>query len=130
LGCELRASSFWLETNNRQFQIALRKLYSATLLLARLDTFSCSANCKIPRFARDDFLGKNVISFEEVLRTPAGTAALIKIYFALYLPNLFSCQSSSSLDFSSKSRLSGFGLFSTSRLSNPMFGVKTTFIGP
>jgi hypothetical protein len=33
---------------------------------------------------------------EEVLRTPAGTSALIKIYFALYLPNLFSCQSSSS----------------------------------
>src|ERR1017187_2614866 len=37
-----------------------------------------------------------VIQVEEVLRTPAGTAALIKIYFALYLPNLFSCQSSSS----------------------------------
>jgi hypothetical protein len=36
------------------------KLYSATLLLARLDMFSCSANCKIPRFRRDDNLGKNV----------------------------------------------------------------------
>jgi hypothetical protein len=70
------------------------KFYSATLLLARLDMFTCSANCKIPRFARDDNPGRTVISFEEVLRTPAGTAALIKIYFALYLPNLFSCQSS------------------------------------
>jgi hypothetical protein len=53
------------------------------------------------------------------------------------LPNLFSCQSSSSLDLSSKSRLSGFGLLyrtfdiaSEVSISNPMFGVKTTFIGP
>ena len=72
------------------------KLYSATLLLARLDMFSCSANCKIPRFFQLHHLGKMDHPIEEVLRTPAGTAALIKIYFALYLPNLFSCQSSSS----------------------------------
>jgi len=56
--------------------------------------------------------------------------ALIKIYFALYLPNLFSCQSSSSLP-------DGASPVSTADppervwiVSNPMFGVKATFCGP
>jgi len=83
------------QTSFRESANTPNKLYSATLLLARLDMFTCSANCKIPRFARNSHLGKMIHPIKEVLRTPAGTAALIKIYFALYLPNLFSCQSSS-----------------------------------
>jgi len=60
-----RAASYGLRACNSPSQqltvsITPRKLYSATLLLARLDMFTCSANCKIPRFARDDNLGKNV----------------------------------------------------------------------
>src|ERR1039458_1194016 len=53
--------SFQLSAVSSQLNLfAPCKLYSATLLLARLDMFSCSANCKIPRFARDDNLGKIV----------------------------------------------------------------------
>jgi hypothetical protein len=79
--CGLRACNS--PSQQQTVSITPRKLYSATLLLARLDMFSCSANCKIPRFARNSHLGKMIQPIEEVLRTPAGTAALIKIYFAL-----------------------------------------------
>ena len=138
------------QTSFRESANTPNKLYSATLLLARLDMFTCSANCKIPRFARNSHLGKMIHPIKEVLRTPAGTAALIKIYFALYLPNLFSCQSSSSLaalnirtiQQAPPGRVWEFAISFRIRFkedqiecycwstSNPMFGVKATFFGP
>src|SRR5271156_6441664 len=69
------------------------------------------------------------------MRTSSFSQALIKIYVALYLPNLFSCQISSSSAFADYPACAGMGL-AYSRVcklqnsSNPMFGVKTTFIGP
>ena len=55
---ELRACSS--PSQQQAVSITPNRLYSATLLLARLGVFSCSANCKIPRFARNDNLGKSV----------------------------------------------------------------------
>ena len=57
--------------------------------------------------------------------------ALIKIYFALYLPNLFSCQSSSSLLYGAEPRHHTADPPKRAWVaSNPMFGVKETFIEP
>ena len=89
------------------------------------------------------------LGIEEALRTPAGTAALIKIYFALYIAQSIQLSKFVPAD---RSKLRTIQQVPPERVwefatsfhiqlkedqveyyrwstSNPMFGVKTTFIG-
>ncbi len=76
------------------------KLYSATLLLARLGVFSCSANCRsLASLGMTIWVKVSLI--EEALRTPAGTIGthknLLRLVFAqsIQLSNIVLAEASS-----------------------------------
>jgi len=55
------------------------------------------------------------------MRTSSFSQALIKIYVALYLPNLFSCQISSSSACADKPRVCGYGSYLFQSVQTPEF---------